>query len=517
MTGSTDAGSSLPPEAVRSPRVAALGAVALLTIGYAPTLLAFPGAWLDFRSHGFVIAVFCLWQIWIYRAYLVPFAVESLLPRLVVALLSTLWMIATVLGVRAIHMTILPMVALTWIAAVYGMPAVRRMVPVALVFTIALPVWEVLLGTLQWMTVSVNGTLIGLAGLNATLSGNQIIFPFGIVEVAQSCAGLAFFMSGLTISVIYAQLFLVSRRARIATIAVGISLAIISNWIRVFGLVLIGYYTRMTSPLMGEHGTYGWVIFAVVCGLFFVIAARIDRWDHAQATLLPTDTPATRGRIGATTFRSNVVFGTAAALTGPSVLLMLTARPGAQKAAGALRGIQPGIEWTKTTEEVVAGQGITTDSTSAGRWRPAYEGASRTELLIWTNRTTQIQVDRLLYRLHDQSGELIGSGNRIAPPERLLSERTVGPIDRQLRTVREAIVRTPSGARLVWYWYRVANVDTPIAAKAKLLELVTFVTRGTPSELVAVSSACGMNSCEEAGKAMFSFVSGRELSAPSIP
>jgi exosortase len=509
MTAPAHIMSSSAERDVQSSNVAALAALLLLVVGYSPTLMAFPGAWLDFRAHGFVIAAFCLWLIWSSRTGFVPEMVDPIPARLAAVLCSLLWLLAVVAGTRVIHMTALPLAVLAWTAAVFGVPTMQRMLPVALIFTLAIPVWEVFVDLLQAMTVAVNGVLVGILQLKATLTGNQIVFPFGTVEVAQSCAGLNYLMSGLTISVLFAQLFLRSRAAKVATITVGVVLSIVSNWIRVFGLVLIGYNTRMTSPLMEEHGTYGWVIFAVVSGVFFFIAGRIDRWDHAQPALQPLAVPAVRATVSVSAFRSNLVLGTAAVLVGPLLLLALTARPGVQEAAGALRGVQPDTQWTLAPVDVGAERDTATDSSSTGRWRPAYRGASRQQLLTWSNGTTEIQVNRLLYLLQDQQGELIGGGNQIAPRQRLLSERMVGPLDDQFRTVLEAVVRTPTGARLVWYWYRVANVDTPSAAKAKLLELVTFVTRGAPSELVAVSAACGVDNCQEAGRAIYDFVTGQ--------
>ena len=502
---------------VQSSNSAALAALALLAVGYSPTLMAFPGAWVDFRTHGFVIAALCAWLIWSSRTSVVPETVDPIPARLAAVLCSLLWLLAVVLGTRVIHMTVLPLALLAWTAAVFGVPTMRRMLPIALTFTLALPVWEVFVDLLQAMTVAVNGVLVGIFRLKATLTGNQIVFPFGTIEVAQSCAGLNYLMSGLTINVLYTQLFLRSRAAKVATMAVGVVLWIVSNWIRVFGLVLIGYNTRMTSPLMEEHGTYGWVIFAVVSGVFFFLAGRIDRWDHAQPALQPLAVPAVRATVSVSAFRSNLGFGTAAVLVGPLLLLALTARPGVQEAAGALRGVQPGTRFTSTPIDVDAERDSATDSSSTGRWRPAYRGASRQQLLAWTNGTTEIQVNRLMYLLEDQQGELIGSGNQIAPRQRLLSERTVGPLDDQLRSVLEAVVRTPTSARLVWYWYRVANVDTPSAAKAKLLELVTFATRRAPSELVAVSAACAPNNCQEARQALYEFVTGQPMSERRTP
>ena len=493
-------------------KVSGFVALALLLIGYSPTLIAFPAAWLNYQAHGFVIAAFSVWLLWQQRSHLSLVSEPAEFAYFAAAACSMVWLAATIAGVQVVHMAMLPLVALAWTGAVAGTASARRMIPIALTFSVAVPLWGIFLGVLQSMTVAVSGTITSLMKLEAEISDNQIIFPFGVVEVAQSCAGMNYLMSGLTISVLYAQLFLTSRKAKIATIAVGVAISILSNWVRVSGLVIIGYYTRMKSPLMAEHGTYGWVIFAVFYILFFLIAERIDRWDQLHSEARPLTREITAPAVSAESVQRNLVLASLAALVGPFLFFGLTFRPGAQAPPTALQGVRISASWSSVpvgSQILTASTG--TDSAITGPWRPEFQGASTEQQLAWTNGSTVVQVNRLIFASHRQDAELIGYGNRISDPKQLLSDRTVGPLDDELRTVREAVIRTPVGPRLVWYWYRVANVETSLEAKAKLLELVTFVTRGAPSELVTVSAACAQNGCQEASKAVFSFVTGREM------
>src|SRR5690606_37908570 len=49
-------------------------------------------------------------------------------------------------------------------------------------------------------------------------------------------------------------------------IAIGtaVLLALLTNWLRIFLLVVIGYQTEMKSSLMEDHEFFGWVLFALV-------------------------------------------------------------------------------------------------------------------------------------------------------------------------------------------------------------------------------------------------------------
>ena len=500
-------------------------ALALLLVGFLSTLVSFSNAWSESRAHGYVIAAFCVWLLYTARTefresaeWRVPCAVVS-------ALLSVVWLFATVVGIRVGYQLAALGIAVCWSGALFGRSGLERTLPIAGIFLLAVPVWELLLGVLQAMTVAVNGAAISVFGLGATLSGTRIHFPFGTIEVAESCAGLSYFMSAFTISVIYARLFLRTTQGRVLAVALALGLAIVSNWVRVFGLVVIGYATRMTSPLMDEHATYGWVIFAVVLSAFFLLTGTIERWErHPQRTgggdwlartldrvLGDAEPEWLAGEPRVPAHRGSVWGATAAALIGPMVYALFSWLPAVETISPTTPGVQPGTQWS-----VQASRPVVAASDSAGRadstnleWTPAFTGESQRVHQRWSNGATAIQVDRYVYRRQSQGSELISSGNRMADAERTLSERVVGPLDANLRVVREVVTRTPNGVRLIWYWYRVAEVQTSSPVQAKLLEFVAFLGRRGPSELTAVSAPCGTNDCALALDAVYEFVTGQ--------
>ena len=57
---------------------------------------------------------------------------------------------------------------------------------------------------------------------------------------------------------------------------------------------------------------------------------------------------------------------------------------------------------------------------------------------------------------------------------------------------------TTGQPRVVWYWYRVAGIDTPFPTKAKFLEIVSFFRRSAAAKLVTLSAACDGKSCVDA-------------------
>jgi EpsI family protein len=114
----------------------------------------------------------------------------------------------------------------------------------------------------------------------------------------------------------------------------------------------------------------------------------------------------------------------------------------------------------------------------------------------------EIQAVRHYFIDQKQGEELIQNGNAIAPDSLLVVERFVGPIGPSRRIVREAVVRTSEETRVVWYWYRVAGIDTAFPTQAKLLEIIAFFRRSAASELLTLSVECGADDCTDAAIAL---------------
>jgi exosortase len=484
-----------------------------------PTWLTFPSTWSEGRSHGFAVAVYCLWLVWQARGQLRVSSDLTISGRLVAVTGGLCWLLSMVIGVRLFHQTFAVAILLAWAVSVYGRTALDRLSPAAAIFTLALPVWELLLDLLQGMTVAVNHALVRMASIPATLDGTRIHFPFGTIEVAQSCAGLSYFMSAFTISVIYSHLFLRYLRARAAAVLLAIVLALISNWVRVFGLVVIGYRSRMQSPLMEEHAFYGWVIFAVAISGFFLLAGRIERWE---CTVLLADSHSTieraepDNRNAVTSPSTNGVralaMSTVTAVVVPVGYLLVKSAAGPLVMPTTTPGVTVPANWS--AHAIVTTAGRAADSVQ-GLWLPDLRGEHhRVAFSIAPSGESvlpTVQLVRFGYDGNSQGSELIGGSNAITATDRLVSDRTVGPLDKNLRMVRQAVVRDRSSARLVWYWYRVAGMSTPSPTRAKLLEVVAFVRRHEPSELVAVSAPCAPNNCQQALAALHLVVIGREL------
>ncbi len=493
---------------------AAFGALLLLLI---PTWVTFPATWDAERTHGYAVASFCIWQVWTIRSELVPQRDAYWLGLAASLLTGGLWLIAAVVGIRFVYQGAAVALLLAWATTVFGRAGFRHLWPLAAIFVLALPVWEVLVGVLQAMTVSVNQVLVQATRIPAQLDRNLIHLPNGTIEIAQSCAGLAFVMSALSISVIYARLFQQHWKARAVAVVTALALAIVANWIRVFGLVVIGYRSQMRSPLMSEHALYGWVIFALAMVVFFFLSTKIEAWERVlleSEPQAPAEPPQGAALLANHLEGRGVLLATLVA----ALPLMLFVIQNNRNFNMALPQPTPGVfvpaTWRAEKVPLPEVEMATRDTTGTF-WVPSLSGEQFREMQRLTpgesSALPTVQVDRFGYVGSEQGHKLVGYDNQVAPSVKIIQQGIVGPLNSDLRMVQQGIVRDRGRARLVWYWFRVADVETPQPTRAKLLELVAFVQRRTPSEMIAVSAPCAPTTCQSAIEAVHLVVAGRPL------
>ena len=82
--------------------------------------------------------------------------------------------------------------------------------------------------------------------------------------MAEACSGVSFFIASFVIGSLYAYLNLVSAKRRLAFVAISLIFPILANIVRVYGIILIAYWTDMEHAAGADHLIYGWFFFARV-------------------------------------------------------------------------------------------------------------------------------------------------------------------------------------------------------------------------------------------------------------
>lgn len=146
----------------------------------------------------------------------------------------------------------------------------------ALYGSLALPLWDFSNGLFQLASLKATELFLGLSPIPHYVEGFRIELASGVFLVDAGCSGLRYMVSAVAISFLYAYLYFRTWRARVVCVGSLLSLALFGNWLRIFLIVLIGYATDMQSPLVNDHATFGWIIFAVLLVLWMVAMRRLE-------------------------------------------------------------------------------------------------------------------------------------------------------------------------------------------------------------------------------------------------
>lgn len=139
---------------------------------------------------------------------------------------------------------------------------------------IALPVWDFINPVFRLASLKATELFLSLSPITHYIEGFRIELASGVFVVDGGCSGLRYMVSALAIALLYAYLYFSKWRTRLYCVASLLVLALVGNWLRIILIVVIGYLTDMKSPLVNDHATFGWVIFAILLVMWLVAMNR---------------------------------------------------------------------------------------------------------------------------------------------------------------------------------------------------------------------------------------------------
>ncbi len=140
--------------------------------------------------------------------------------------------------------------------------------PVAfLVFII--PMWGVLTNILQSISVIAVTFMMSFTSIPTYVETEFITIPAGTFEIADGCSGLRYIIVSLAISSLFIFMYISNMKKAVMFFTFAILGALLTNWIRITALIMIGDYTDMQSSLMEDHNTFGWYLYIPFMFLLF--------------------------------------------------------------------------------------------------------------------------------------------------------------------------------------------------------------------------------------------------------
>lgn len=219
----------------------------------------------DIFNHGFFIVPGAIYLIYLKREVLLSIQFQTSALALVVIIPALLLYVIGIAGDVQLFMhtatfTLLP--ALIWL--MLGTKAAKTILFPLVFMLFSIPVGEQLTPYLQEIAADGSVALLQLTGIPLFRSGLFIEIPQGRFLVAEACSGVSFFIASFVIGSLYAYLNLVSVKRRIAFVSIALIFPVLANVIRVYGIILIAYWTDMEYAAGADHLIYGWFFFAFV-------------------------------------------------------------------------------------------------------------------------------------------------------------------------------------------------------------------------------------------------------------
>jgi EpsI family protein len=495
------------------PVLAALLLAAGAVVGMSDVLTWVASAWYSFfgvgvYSHGYLVLAVAIWMGWTFWRRDPP---THLAPNwwaaVPLVLLSFALIGMEMLYIGSARALLLPLFFLAATVLVFGLPAARRLLVPALFVYFGLLPWYLLNQPLQLLvTRIVEGLMATFNDIPVYIEATTIHLPAGVIEVVSSCSGLSFLLSASVIAVFYSACYLRDWKHRIILVLTAAAAALVSNWIRIWTLVLIGHYSGLQHWLVDDHYLYGWVLFVIALVPVLFLARRMELREIRDDASDSASQPSTSGALSARTTHMASAPASSPALISASAML-----PAA--IAGALIMALPAMATTGTatvvnTEPLRLPQQLTRAVLldESPDWRPSFTNA-RMGSGAYAFGDARVEVFVAVYPQQAREHHLYIRGNAFVG-ERLRdvpgAVRRAG-IDGEAVRVIEYPDRTGFREAIVWAWYEIG--DRPVTSRlgVKLLEIPSLLRGDSSGAAFAVRAECS-DGCDRARELLEDFL-----------
>lgn len=262
------------------------GAILALLLLHVSTLQAMARVWTENESfsHCWFVAPLAAYMIWTRREDLASVSPRPSVWGVLLALGSgVLWSLSHLAQVGTGEQVALVGMILGTIWAVLGTRVCMRIAYPLAFLAFMVPFGQGLFPIL----ISIAGRLGTLAlewtGMPVTFDGRFLRVPGAEWTITEACSGLRYLLTILTVGAVFAYVNYRRPLKRLLFLGICVVAAIITNGIRVWVLVIIGSLSDMKSPLVKDHASLGWVLFAIMLVFLFWIGRRMADQDPTPA------------------------------------------------------------------------------------------------------------------------------------------------------------------------------------------------------------------------------------------
>jgi exosortase A len=242
-------------------------------------------------SHCWFVAPLAAYMVWTRRAELVTASPRpSLWGVLLVLLSGGGWFLSHLAQVGTGEQVSLMGMILGTIWAILGTDFCRRIAYPLAFLALMVPFGEGLFPALISLAGRLAVMVLEWTGMPVTFDGRFLRVPGGEWTITEACSGLRYLLTILTVGAVYAYVNYRRPLKRVLFLVLCAVAALVTNGIRVWVLVIVGALTDMKSPLVHDHAWLGWVLFAMMLSVIFLVGRRMADEPSLPEDAAPTAT-----------------------------------------------------------------------------------------------------------------------------------------------------------------------------------------------------------------------------------
>ena len=430
-------------------------------------------------NYCFLIPAVVGYLLWERRRVIRPASPEpAAWPLALVALLAAAWLVAAALDVLELRQLLVVAMFEAVLLAALGLRLYRALLAPLLFLFFLVPIGDFLIPSLQSASAVMTVGGLRLLGIPVFSDGYVIDIPEGSFTVAEACAGLRFLIAASVFGCVFAVVIYGSWWRRAFFIALSMPTAIVANWLRVFGTLLLAHLAGSAAAVEADHIVYGYVFLSLVIALLIGIGLLLAQNDRtpasAQPLLRPREGPAPWWHAGV------VPLAALLAVTGPAYAAW-------QNSLSAANPLPPIASWGDPLTWRPRPDGV-------ADWRPLLHGADRESLENFDGPDGAVVTRYIaLYRLRPTGNRLTSNENRVADGRtwRIVGQgRHALSLAGKRTVVASDEIASGERRRLVWSFYVVGGTITARPIEAKLLQFrAVWLQRAPVGGFVAVSAS----------------------------
>ncbi|ENO93387.1 exosortase 1 [Thauera sp. 28] len=462
--------------------VLAVGLLWLL-FWYRDTFMAMVHIWdrSETFAHGFVIAPISAWLVWRRRHFIRNLPIEPSLLGVVLGVgAGFAWLLGELASVDAVSQFAVVGMLVAFVWAVMGTAVIRTYAfPIGFLFFMV-PFGEFMFPSMMDWTANFIIWAVRASGVPVYAEGYNLVIPSGRWEVVEGCSGVRYLMASVVVGSLFAYLNYTSTRRRLIFVAASIVLPVFANWLRAYGIVMLGHLTDNKLAAGADHLIYGWVFFGIIIMILFWVGSR---WQEPEesAPAAPVSTPTTAGTARAG--RAGWLVAAVVVVSMWNPVLAFIDRQG-QHGPVAFAAFSLPATWQPAS---VA---------SLPEWEPSYSGMRGKLTQTWAGEDGAVGLYVGFYRNQGPGEELINFDNRVLVSKHPVWRRTGESLhsiqigDRAV-PLRGLTMLSNDGRRMmVWYtnWIDGRWTVSPYVAKV-YLALSRLTGEGDDSAVVMFSTA----------------------------